>query len=352
MIKYNKPSKPVAVWLLVGVGMIMVQILLGGITRLSGSGLSITEWNIITKIFLPVNQHDWLIEFEKYKQTPQFKLINSNFTLHDFQSIYFWEWFHRLWAKLMGVVFLIPFIVFLFQKRFTLQIFRLLFGLFLLGALQGSVGWIMVKSGLTGDAIYVQPVKLAIHLLLAVVLLCYTFYMALYLLIPYKQKLFNPVDRKISATVIIIVFVQFFFGALMSGYKAAVAAPTWPDMNGTFFPGQIAGSGISVLNNMLAIQFIHRTIAYAIFILVAVKFFYEYRLQSNSLFNRVKWGGYILVLLQISLGIFTVLSSIKIVPNVWSIFETLALIHQFTGMLFLLAMVFSFYLLKSGKLYQ
>lgn len=352
MIKYYKSSKPVAVWLLAGVGMIMVQILLGGITRLSGSGLSITEWNIITKIFLPVNQHGWLIEFEKYKQTPQFKLINSNFTLHDFQSIYFWEWFHRLWAKLMGVVFLIPFIVFFFQKRFTSKIFQLLFGLFLLGALQGSVGWIMVKSGLTGDAVYVQPIKLAVHLLLAVVLLCYTFYMALYLLIPYKQKVFNLVVKKISATIIIIVLVQFFFGALMSGYKAALAAPTWPDMNGTFFPRQIVGSDISVLKNMLAIQFIHRTIAYVIFILVAMKFFYEYRVQGNSLFNYVKWAGYILVLLQITLGIFTVLCSIRIVPNVWSVFETLALVHQFVGMLFLLTMIFSFYLLQTKKLYH
>ena len=352
MTKYNKSSKPVAVWLLVGVGMIIVQILLGGITRLSGSGLSITEWNIVTGTIPPLNEHQWLVEFEKYRQTPQFKLINSNFSLHNFQSIYFWEWFHRLWAKLMGVVFLIPFIVFLFQKRFTLKIFQLLFGLFLLGALQGSVGWIMVKSGLTGDAIYVQPVKLAIHFLLAMVLLCYTFYMALYLLVSREQKVFHPAAKKISIAIILIVLVQFFFGALMAGYKAALAAPTWPDINGAFLPVQIVGSDISVLKNMLAIQFIHRTIAYIIFILVVVKFLYEYRLQNNRIFNYVKWTSYILVLMQICLGIFTVLSSIKIVPNVWSVFETLALTHQIFGMLFLLSMIFCLYLLQTKKLYQ
>jgi Uncharacterized protein required for cytochrome oxidase assembly len=352
MIKYNKSSKPIAVWLFVGVGMIMVQILLGGVTRLSGSGLSITEWNVATKIFLPTSVQGWLIEFEKYKQTPQFKFINSNFTLHDFQSIYFWEWFHRLWAKLMGVVFLIPFIIFFIQKRFTLKIFQLLFGLFLLGALQGSVGWIMVKSGLSGDAVYVQPVKLAIHLLLAVVLLCYTFYMALYLFIPRQQKVFAPQAKRATAIIITVVLVQFFFGALMSGYKAAVAAPTWPDINGAFIPAQVWGAGIPVFKNMLAIQFIHRTTAYLIFILVAVKFLYEYRLQGNPLFTYIKWAGYVLVLIQISLGILTVLSSRKIVPNIWGGFETLALIHQLVGMVFLLSMVFSYYLLQTKKLYQ
>src|SRR5262249_19298268 len=120
----NRSSKPVAIWLLLGVGMIMIQVLLGGITRLTGSGLSITEWKPIMGTLPPMNEHDWNIAFEKYKQIAQYKFINFDFTLSDFKSIYFWEWFHRLWARLIAVAFAIPFIIFLIQKRFKKEMIR------------------------------------------------------------------------------------------------------------------------------------------------------------------------------------------------------------------------------------
>ena len=142
----QRSSRPVATWLLVGVGMIIIQIILGGITRLTGSGLSITEWNVVTGTLPPMNADDWLTEFEKYRQTPQFQLLNPEFDLSDFKFIYFWEWFHRLWARLIGVVFIIPFIIFLVQRRFRADMVKPMIILFLLGALQGAVGWIMVAS--------------------------------------------------------------------------------------------------------------------------------------------------------------------------------------------------------------
>src|ERR1044072_2547291 len=140
----QRSSRPVAIWLLIGVGMIIIQILLGGVTRLTGSGLSITEWDVITGSLPPMNEQQWVEEFNKYKQTPQFLLLNYDFTLDDFKFIFFWEWLHRFWARLMGVVFAIPFIIFLFQKRFKEEMIKPLIILFLLGALQGAVGWIMV----------------------------------------------------------------------------------------------------------------------------------------------------------------------------------------------------------------
>src|SRR3954470_16656951 len=187
----SSSSRPVAIWLLIGVGMLIIQILLGGITRLSGSGLSITEWNVITGALPPLNEQQWISEFVKYKQTPQFHLLNFDFNLHDFKFIFFWEWLHRFWARLMGVVFLIPFIVFIIQGRFKRDMVRPLIILFLLGALQGRVGWIMVASGLTGDAVYVKPTRLALHFIFALGLLSYTFWFALQLLVPKKSIIVN-----------------------------------------------------------------------------------------------------------------------------------------------------------------
>ena len=150
----QRSSKPVAVWLLIGVGMIMIQVLLGGITRLTGSGLSITEWKPIMGTLPPMNEQDWNTAFEKYKQIAQYKFINQHFTLGDFKQIYFWEWFHRLWARLIAVAFAIPFIVFIIQKRFKKEMIKPMLILFLMGALQGLVGWIMVQSGLENARIH------------------------------------------------------------------------------------------------------------------------------------------------------------------------------------------------------
>ena len=162
-----------------GMAMIVVQILLGGITRLTGSGLSITEWNVVTGALPPISDAQWLVEFEKYKATPQFRYLNFDFSIADFKVIYFWEWFHRNWARLIGVVFAIPFLFFWWRGYFKSHMVKPLLILFFLGALQGAIGWIMVASGLTGDAIYVKPTRLALHFVFALVLLCYTFWFAL-----------------------------------------------------------------------------------------------------------------------------------------------------------------------------
>ena len=146
----QKNNRQVAIWLLIGVGMIIIQVLLGGITQLTESGLSITEWKPISGALPPLNDTAWQAEFDKYKLTDQFKYVHKSFSLSDFKFIFFWEWFHRQWARLMGMVFIAGFIYFLARKKFNKRMIRPMIILFLLGALQGAIGWIMVKSGLCG----------------------------------------------------------------------------------------------------------------------------------------------------------------------------------------------------------
>src|SRR5215467_6140673 len=195
----KKSSRPVAIWLLIGIAMLTIQVLLGGITRLTGSGLSITEWKPIMGAIPPLNEHQWNDAFDKYKQIAQYKYLNTSFKLGDFKSIFLWEWFHRLWARLIGMVFIIPFLIFLTRKYFKKQMVSLLVFLFLLGALQGLVGWIMVMSGLEdSNRLYVSPYKLAIHFILALGLICYTLWFALELLIPKENLIENRSLKKFT----------------------------------------------------------------------------------------------------------------------------------------------------------
>src|SRR5882724_6824680 len=273
----HRSSRPVAVWLLVGVGMIIIQVLLGGITRLTGSGLSITEWKPIMGALPPMNEQDWNTAFEKYKHIAQYKYLNAYFTLSDFKSIFFWEWFHRLWARLISIAFLIPFIIFLLKKRFKKEMIRSMIILFLLGALQGLVGWIMVKSGLEdSELLYVSHYKLAIHFILALGLLCYALWFAFDLLVPKDQVIINQPLRKFAVWIVILLIIQLIYGAFIAGLKAAAAAPTWPTINGVWIPavhsyGGHAFPGLSFLtDNPLVLHFIHRNLAYLITILIGI----------------------------------------------------------------------------------
>lgn len=355
----HRSSKPVAIWLLLGVGMIIIQILLGGITRLTGSGLSITEWNIVTGAFPPTNNQQWLVEFDKYKLTPQYNLLNFDFTLQNFKQIFFWEWFHRFWARLIGVVFAIPFIIFLIQKRFKPSMVKPMLILFLLGALQGAIGWIMVASGLTGDAIYVQPVKLALHFILAMGLLCYTFWFALELLIPKEKLVHSPSIRKLNIAIVSVLVLQLVYGALMAGHKAATAAATWPDINGHIVPpgmmsaraGTDGGNNEGLLNlidNRITIHFIHRGLAYILFFLIVILTFQMKKIHGSALFRKNRWWPMLLVSLQVVLGIAAVLFSLKIVPNQWGVFEWLAQLHQLVAIFLLLSLIWILFIVRKN----
>jgi len=345
----QKKSRAVAIWLMIGVGMLIIQILLGGVTRLTGSGLSITEWNVVTGTLPPLNEQKWIEEFNKYKQTPQFLILNSDFTLEDFKSIFFWEWVHRFWARLIGVVFAIPFIIFLIQKRFKEEMIKPLIILFLLGALQGAVGWIMVASGLTGDAIYVKPTRLMLHFVLALGLLCYTFWFALQLLVPADKRVVNQPLKKFTWSIISVLVLQLAFGALMAGHKAATAAPTWPDINGAVIPPNMFSPDglLNLIENRITIHFFHRLLAYLLFILILIWTLKTIKVKGSKLFFKTKWVPFLLVITQVVLGIFSVLTSVQIVPNHWGIFEWLAQLHQLIAMFLLLSLIWMAYLIKS-----
>ena len=382
-----RSTRPVAIWVYAGVIMLLIQVVLGGITRLTGSGLSITEWNVVTGAMPPLNDAQWNEEFAKYQATPQYQLLNSGFTLSDFKFIFFWEWFHRFWARMVGVVFLVGFFWLLARGAMKSWMVRPLVILFLLGALQGAIGWIMVASGLTGDAIYVKPTKLALHFVFALGLIVYTFWFALQLSVPRGARF--PVNtrkantRKLRGWTIVILAVLFFqllYGALMAGHKAATVAPTWPTINGTWIPDSLFSRHPlleDLAGNRITIHFIHRGLAYLLVTLVIIWSVQAGRVAGGNIpgsaggaeggvaapgtraagsgpategaFRRLRWLPLALILVQVTLGVCSLLASPGIVPQHWGLFDWLAQLHQIVGLLFLLTMVGMLYIVVAGK---
>lgn len=350
MIKdVQQSNKAVSNWLLFGVFMLIIQILLGGITRLTGSGLSITEWDVVTGSLPPLNETAWLQEFDKYKATPQFKLLNTDFNLGDFKFIFFWEWFHRLWARMMGMVFAVGFIYFLVRKSFKQEMIKPLIILFLLGALQGAVGWIMVASGLVGDAVYVKPTRLALHFILAMALLSYTFWFVLQLKVKKEQITKHAGAFNFTIALLVLLIVQLLFGALMAGHKAAPAAASWPMINNEWIPVALFKESpwlINFIENKITIHFFHRGLAYLLSILIVIWYFRTSKVKGSDLFQATRFIPLALVLLQVILGIVSVLASTKIIPNKWGLFEWVAQLHQLVGMCLLLSFVWVLYLVR------
>lgn len=347
----SKKKRAVAIWLLVGVFMIIVQIILGGITRLTGSGLSITEWKPIMGAIPPLNEEDWKAAFAGYQEIAQYKYINSHFTLSDFKFIFFWEWFHRLWARSLGVVFAIPFIYFLMKKYFTKDMIFPLVLLFILGGLQGFIGWYMVQSGLYGsELLNVSHVRLSIHFIAALILLIYTLWFALKLLIPQQKIVRNQSLHTYYIGLIFLLVIQLFYGAFMAGLHAAAAAPTWPKIQENWIPDGMLGS--SWISNPINVQFVHRGIAYLLVMLIVIGFVKGRKLaqqRHSVLLRRANIWPLVLVVLQVGLGIFAVLSVPHIERGHFGIYESLAQIHQIVGMLLLMSLFVVLFLVRKGK---
>ncbi|SHM43018.1 COX15/CtaA family protein [Chitinophaga sp. CF418] len=337
-------QRPVAIWLYIGVGMLIVQVLLGGITRLTGSGLSITEWKPIMGALPPMTEAAWQVAFEKYQKIAQYQYINRHFTLSDFKAIYFWEWLHRNWARFIGVVFAIPFIYFLLKKKLDASMIKPMIILFILGGLQGAIGWIMVQSGLNTEDLYVSHIRLAVHFIAALVLLCYTFWFALKLSTDKREVLSMPGLRKLNGWLLGILTLQLIFGAFMAGLHAALVANTWPDINGMWWPMGMFTQGsllTDITHNAITIQFIHRGLAYLITILVVIWWWKASEAPENSLLHRIRYVPLLLVLLQVMLGVLTLLGSQVRIPLLQGI------LHQGVGMLLLLSLVWTLYLSRN-----
>lgn len=336
-LQQQQAQRQVATWLLIGVGMIIIQVLLGGITRLTESGLSITEWKPITGALPPLNHAAWQAEFDKYKGTDQFKYVHKYFSLSEFKFIFFWEWFHRTWARLMGLVFLVGFIYFVATKKFNKGMVKPMIILFILGGVQGFIGWFMVKSGLVPEKYFVGHVELTTHFIAALGLLCYSLWFALSMLIKKQQFIVNAKLKNFLLGILAVLFFQLIYGGFMAGLRAAVIAPTWPDINGSMAPPgmwELSPITANLVNNPLTVHFIHRGLAYLLLILIGAWWFKTKNITGNKLFNRLKLAVLLLVITQVTLGILTVLNAIHANHLV-----VLGVLHQFTAMMLLVVIV-------------
>ncbi|MBA2422293.1 MAG: COX15/CtaA family protein [Chitinophagales bacterium] len=330
--------KLIGYWLLLGVFMILIQILLGGITRLTGSGLSITEWDILMGSLPPINEYDWQQAFNQYKQFPQYTLMNSDMTLNGFKSIFWWEFIHRLWARLMGVAFLVPFVYFLFKKMINWKLGKRLIIIFILGALQGLVGWIMVQSGLI-DKPWVNPLNLSAHLILALILYCYLFWVALDVMQPSPEKQPSGFLLPLSIFLFAVLFIQLFYGGLMAGNKAALFYPTFPKIGATFIPNGLFTSSpwyLDLISNIGMIHLIHRSLGF----ILALSIFYFYWKSRKYMAKAILKSAFtllpLLVIVQVFLGILTLVNSLGRIPLVFGVLHQLFAVLLLTDILFII----------------
>lgn len=327
--------RPVRIWLYAMAAFVLLMVVVGGITRLTESGLSITSWKPISGTLPPLNDAQWQAEFDAYKQIPQYSVLNSWMSLEDFKYIFFWEYLHRLLGRLLGLVFLVPFLVFLVQRRFTAQLALPLFGLFILGGFQGLLGWWMVSSGLT-ELTSVSQYRLAAHLTAASLLFIALVYVPRSLDPSQVKGLVRSFHLWSAAVLLVLLIAQIGAGAFVAGLDAGMSYNTWPLMDGAIVP---AGLGAmeplwrNLFENALTVQFIHRSIAYAIIAYVAVLVWRQYR--SGGFAGVHGWLPRlaILILVQIMLGIATLLYAVPI---------SLAVGHQ--AMAFMLAGAVAAYL--------
>lgn len=308
--------KHVRVWLFLGLLLIFGQIMIGGVTRLTGSGLSITKWEIITGTIPPMDEESWIDEFGLYQQTPQYKLINKGMSLSEFKMIYFWEYLHRLWARWMGLIFLFPFLWF-WRKGYLDPILLKRLGILVgLAAVTASFGWIMVASGLI-ERPWVNAYKLSVHLLLGFSVFLYLVYILVRELWPKGIGSVAINQRRDLLVLFLIIVVQVFLGGMMSGMKAGYAYPTWPDMHGSFIPDILHDRSQWTVHNfvnyddngfMLAlVQWLHRSVGYLL-IIIGLRYFITYRQEVNMpVYNIIHMLLIILLITQICLGIFTLL---------------------------------------------
>jgi len=347
----TRDQKLITTWLFMGMVMVFVQILLGGITRLTGSGLSITRWEIVTGTTPPLNALQWREAFNLYKETPQYRHINQGMSIDEFKFIFFWEYIHRLWARAMGFIFIIPFLFFFLRKSLSKKVLNLLSVVVILAGLAAVFGWIMVASGLI-ERPWVNAYKLTIHLGLGILLFITLFFTWLTQR-GYERLSLSRGWQRVILGLLILTCIQVAFGGFVSGMKSALNYPSWPLMNGEWMPSIILDKSLWNADNFLLYdksgfmpalaQFVHRTLAYllAIFtIFFTIKWF---RINGR------KWRWVTFTLLgiigvQISMGILTLLGSIGSIPILYGS------LHQGVGILFLTFLVYLYLVIKPNNI--
>jgi cytochrome c oxidase assembly protein subunit 15 len=322
MQEQEYPSrKGIILWLLSGCLLIFLMVVVGGITRLTGSGLSITEWNVIMGAVPPLNAHDWNTAFQKYQQSPQFLKVNFGMSLSEFKSIFLWEYVHRLIGRLIGVVFLIPFLYFLFRRKLDGSLVRKLMLLFALGALQGFAGWFMVSSGLVDDP-HVSHYRLAIHLILAFITFGCTFWIALDLIYVKQSGIISQQVkgvRIILRTIVVLVVLQIIYGAFVAGLHAGSDYNTFPKMGPEWVAGAVTAMHPfwkNLSENIAGVQFVHRCIAWTLVVLAGLLLFLSRKKELTVSQRRGIHAFCLAVVLQFCLGVFTLLYGVPLIIGV------------------------------------
>ena len=324
-------KKFINTWLYIMLSLIVLIVLVGGLTRLTDSGLSITEWELFKGILPPMNYEQWILYFDHYKQIPEFKEINFNMTLSEFKIIYYWEYGHRLLARLIGLVSLIPIIYLFFRFKKSFKDYYKYLTIFFLICTQGFIGWFMVKSGLINNT-DVSHFRLALHLTVAFIILSLIFW---FILENNKiPKFTNKLPKNFLRIFLFLIFFQIILGAFLAGLNGGLIYNTWPDMNGSLFPNDIITKELyetELVNNPSVIQFYHRMTAYLIlFFLIILNFLYfknKIEIKSLVFLNFA-------IFLQIILGIITLITGVKI---------AFASLHQLGSILVLTSFLFIVY---------
>ena len=349
-------SRIVQIWLLAGLILVFFQVFIGGVTRLTDSGLSITEWAVIQGTLPPLNEADWLIAFDKYKiaAKKQYESLHADMTLSEFKFIFFWEYFHRLWARMMGFIFLFPFLYFLYKKMLPKWLIKRLGIVILLAMLAAVFGWIMVASGLNDDnRTWVSAYKLMTHLAIATVLFGYLFWT--YLLASQKRN--QNSDQivalgRISWGLTGFVFIQILFGALMAGMRAGMVHPYFPILiEWERFSNILSGIDAGSISNYESsatikawVQILHRFTAYA---LVIFCFWFANKVWKSEISKELRKGVWMLVSLlgiQFLLGILTIINCIGSIPL------TYAVLHQSVALLLFASILYINFLMQRKKL--
>lgn len=311
-------QKPIAIWLFICCAMVFIMVVVGGVTRLTDSGLSIVEWQPVSGTLPPLSQSDWEEFHQKYQQTPQYQKINKGMSVDEFKSIFWWEYIHRVLGRLIGLVFFIPFVYFLVRKQIDKPLGIKLSGIFVLGGLQGLMGWYMVMSGLVDDP-HVSQYRLTAHLGLAFVIYAAMFWVATDLLYdktksPHNHEALQGL-RRFSIGLSTLIFIMVLSGGLVAGIRAGLAYNTFPLMNGHFIPPEIFMLEPwyrNFFDNMATVQFDHRLIAWILAFLVPLFWF---KARKYQLSNSARLACHLLLIMltvQIGLGIGTLLLAVPL----------------------------------------
>ena len=335
-------NKAVIIWLLSGCLLLFIMVVVGGITRLTNSGLSMTDWHLVTDTFPPLTEEKWSQAFEEYKKFPEYQKINihNDFQLDDYKFIYFWEWFHRFIGRIIGLVFIIPFVYFLIKKRLSSETIKKCLVLLGMGAFQGFLGWFMVRSGLI-DNPDVSHFRLSLHLTFAFITFAYTLWVALDLIYPEKTNAIASLQN-IARFSLVFLLIQIIYGGFVAGLNAGLIHNHWPLMSdGQFLHESVVLEKdnwlLRLTEGKSGVQFVHRTLAYVVVGLILLLAYKSHKFDLNKNQKSGINALVIIVFIQFALGVFTLLYSVPL----W-----LGLAHQIVAFFLLTAMTYTLHRLS------